>query len=57
MKQAAQGLEFERAADLRDQIMELRQTLTMQEAGVADDTPAWEKERRLRKSTLRYDTD
>jgi excinuclease ABC subunit B len=57
MKQAAQALEFERAADLRDQIMELRQTLAMQEAGVDDDAPAWEKERKLRKSTLRYDSD
>jgi excinuclease ABC subunit B len=55
MKQAAQALEFERAADLRDQIMELRQTLALQEAGVDDDAPAWEKERKLRKSTLRYD--
>ena len=57
MKQAAQALEFERAADLRDQIMELRQTLVLQEAGVDDDAPAWEKERKLRKSTLRYDSD
>jgi excinuclease ABC subunit B len=57
MKQAAQALEFERAADLRDQIMELRQMMAMKEAGVADDAPVWEKERKLRKSTLRYDTD
>jgi excinuclease ABC subunit B len=57
MKQAAQALEFERATDLRDQIMELRQTLVLQEAGVDDDAPAWEKERKLRKSTLRYDSD
>ena len=57
MKKAAQALEFERAADLRDQVMELRQLMAMKEVGVTDETPVWEKERKMRKSTLRYDTD
>ncbi|MCB8944156.1 MAG: excinuclease ABC subunit UvrB [Ardenticatenaceae bacterium] len=57
MKQAAQSLEFERAADLRDQIMELRQQMVLKEAGVSEDAPVWEKERKMRKSTLRYDAE
>ncbi len=57
MKQAAQALEFERAADLRDQVMELRQMMVLKEAGVSEEAPVWEKERKMRKSTLRYDTD
>jgi protein-arginine kinase activator protein McsA len=38
MKAAAQGLEFEKAAILRDQIIELRQTLQAQ-----DGRPIWEQ--------------
>ena len=41
MKQAAQDLEFEKAALLRDQIFELRQTLAESEA----DMPEWERVR------------
>lgn len=40
MKAAAQALEFEKAAALRDQVMELRETLRLQESGTL---PAWEK--------------
>ena len=38
MKAAAQDLEFEKAAALRDQIIELRQMLQMQ-----DTRPIWEQ--------------
>jgi excinuclease ABC subunit B len=43
MKQAAQALEFEKAAMLRDQIFELRQTLSDSEP----DVPEWERVRRM----------
>ena len=43
MKAAAQGLEFEKAALLRDQIFELRAALAEKESAGA---PAWEQERR-----------
>lgn len=32
MKQAAKDLEFEKAASLRDQVIELRRTLALEEA-------------------------
>jgi excinuclease ABC subunit B len=44
MYQAAKELEFEKAAMLRDQILELRQLIS----DVDDQTPEWEKIRRLR---------
>ncbi len=43
MKEAAQGLEFEKAALLRDQIYELREALV----GKDGELPEWEKLRRL----------
>ncbi len=43
MRQAAKALEFEKAAALRDQILELRQMLD-----AMDDAPEWEKIRRQR---------
>jgi excinuclease ABC subunit B len=43
MKQAAEGLEFEKAALLRDQIFELRQNLADSE----EDLPEWERVRRM----------
>ena len=43
MKAAAQNLEFEKAALLRDQIFELRAVMTEKEDA---DVPAWERERR-----------
>lgn len=44
MKQAAQALEFEKAAQLRDQVVELRQTLALKETGKgAKQIPAWER--------------
>jgi len=42
MKAAAQDLEFEKAALLRDQVFELRTVLSEKEA---DEMPAWERER------------
>jgi len=44
MKAAAQELAFEKAALLRDQILELRAVLTEKEEA---EVPAWERERRL----------
>jgi excinuclease ABC subunit B len=44
MKAAAQELEFEKAALLRDQVFELRAMMADKEA---DDVPAWERERRM----------
>lgn len=43
MKQAAKDLEFEKAAMLRDRVMELRN----QYMGVDDKTPEWERARKL----------
>ncbi len=55
MKQAAQGLEFEKAAVLRDQIMELRQIEVLKTAGADDDMPEWERMRKLDEMGLTYD--
>ena len=49
MKEAAQSLEFEKAAALRDQIMELRQVMVLKEAGTNPDAPAWERLRAMDK--------
>ena len=55
MKQAAQSLEFEKAAVLRDQIMELRQIQTLKEAGADPDMPTWEKMRKLDEAGIGYE--
>lgn len=47
MKSAAQALEFEKAAVLRDEIMELRQVQALKEAGAESDIPEWERMRML----------
>ncbi|MGD2078993.1 MAG: excinuclease ABC subunit UvrB [Chloroflexota bacterium] len=52
MKAAAQALEFEKAAVLRDQIMELRQILVLKEAGKGGDIPAWERLRMLQEAGI-----
>ena len=44
MKQAAQNLEFEKAALIRDQIFELRELLVLQKTGRGD-VPIWEQDR------------
>lgn len=53
MKAAAQALEFEKAAVLRDQIRDMRQTLALKEAG-AEDVPEWERLRRLDEAGVAY---
>jgi excinuclease ABC subunit B len=44
MKRAAQNLEFEKAALLRDQIFELREVMAFQQTGRTD-VPIWEQDR------------
>lgn len=53
MKAAAQALEFEKAAVLRDQIREMRQTLALKEAD-AEDVPVWERMRRMDEAGMEY---
>ncbi len=53
MKAAAQALEFEKAAVLRDQIREMRQTLALKEAD-AENVPEWERLRRLDEAGVEY---
>ena len=57
MRTAAQELEFEKAAALRDELTELRGLVGLKEAGIAPDTPAWEKVRKADKAKLVYDVD
>ncbi|MCA9923257.1 MAG: UvrB/UvrC motif-containing protein, partial [Anaerolineales bacterium] len=52
MKEAAQSLEFEKAAMLRDQVKELRHLLSLKEAGIDSDMPEWERLRRLDEAGL-----
>jgi excinuclease ABC subunit B len=47
MKAAAQALEFEKAAVLRDQIVELRQLMVLKQAGKGTDLPEWERLRMM----------
>ena len=55
MKQAAQQLEFERAAVLRDQVMEMRQIMVLKEAGGKSDLPEWERMRKLDEAGVAYE--
>jgi excinuclease ABC subunit B len=57
MKQAAQALEFEKAAVLRDQIMELRQLMALKEAGKDTNLPEWERLRKLDEAGIEYQID
>jgi excinuclease ABC subunit B len=57
MKQAAQQLEFERAAVLRDQIMEMRQIMALKEAGGKNDLPEWERMRLLDEAGVSYEVE
>ncbi|MCA9920545.1 MAG: UvrB/UvrC motif-containing protein, partial [Anaerolineales bacterium] len=57
MKSAAQALEFEKAAQLRDQIVELRQIMVLKDAGADGDIPEWERLRRLDEAGISYDVD
>ncbi len=55
MKQAAQQLEFERAAVLRDQVIEMRQIMVLKDAGGKSDMPEWERMRRLDEAGVAYE--
>jgi excinuclease ABC subunit B len=55
MKQAAQQLEFEKAAVLRDQVMEMRQVMALKEAGGNNEMPEWERMRRLEEAGVAYE--
>ncbi len=55
MKAAAQALEFEKAALLRDQIVELRQIMVLKEAGADKDLPEWERIRKLEEAGISYE--
>jgi excinuclease ABC subunit B len=57
MKSAAQNLEFEKAAQLRDQIIELRQIMVLKDAGADGDIPEWERMRRLDEAGISYEGD
>ncbi len=50
MRQAAQELDFERAAELRDEVKELQEIIALKEAGISEDSPTWEKLRKLAES-------
>jgi len=55
MKAAAQALEFEKAAVLRDQVVELRQLMALKNAGQDSDLPEWEKMRLMDEAGLTYE--
>jgi excinuclease ABC subunit B len=55
MKAAAQALEFEKAALLRDQIIEMRQIMVFKEAGKGSELTAWERLRLLESAGLSTD--
>ncbi len=55
MKAAAQALEFEKAAVLRDQVVEIRQLMALKNAGQDSDLPEWEKMRLMDEAGLTYD--
>jgi len=55
MKQAAQALEFEKAALLRDQVVELRQIMLLKDAGADSDMPEWVRMRKLDEAGIAYD--
>jgi excinuclease ABC subunit B len=55
MKSAAQALEFEKAAVLRDQVVEIRQLMALKVAGQDSDLPEWEKMRLMDEAGLAYE--
>ncbi|MFZ0546881.1 MAG: excinuclease ABC subunit UvrB [Candidatus Promineifilaceae bacterium] len=57
MKAAAQALEFEKAALLRDQVIELRQMMVLKETGKGTAVPEWERIRRLEEAGVEYSVD
>ena len=57
MKHAAQQLEFERAAVLRDQVMEMRQIMVLKDAGGKSDMPEWERMRKMDEAGVAYEVE
>ncbi len=57
MKAAAQALEFEKAALLRDQVIELRQMMVLKETGKGTAVPEWERIRKLDEAGVEYSVD
>ncbi len=57
MKEAAQDLEFEKAAVLRDQVMEMRRMMALKDAGADSDMPEWERLRALDEAGIAYEID
>ena len=57
MKEAAQALEFEKAAVLRDQVMEMRRMLALKDAGADSDLSEWERMRLLDEAGIAYEAD
>jgi excinuclease ABC subunit B len=57
MQEAAKALEFEKAAVLRDQVMEMRRTLALKDAGADSELPEWERMRVLDEAGIAYDAD
>ncbi|MFN2136411.1 MAG: excinuclease ABC subunit UvrB [Candidatus Promineifilaceae bacterium] len=57
MKEAAQALEFEKAAVLRDQVMEMRRMLALKDAGVDENMPEWERRRLLDEAGIAYEVE
>jgi excinuclease ABC subunit B len=57
MKAAAQALEFEKAALLRDQVIEMRQIMVLKGSGKGAPIPEWEKIRKLEEAGVEYSVD
>jgi excinuclease ABC subunit B len=57
MKAAAQALEFEKAALLRDQVIELRQLMVLKESTKGPAIPEWERIRKLEEAGVEYSVD
>ncbi len=57
MKEAAQQLEFEKAALLRDQVMEMRRLMALKDSEKTSELPEWERLRKLDEAGISYDVD
>ncbi len=57
MKKAAQALEFEKAAVLRDQVVELRGLMALKKTERGVDLPEWEKMRLLDEAGIAYEVE
>ncbi|MCA9948664.1 MAG: excinuclease ABC subunit UvrB [Anaerolineales bacterium] len=57
MKKAAQALEFEKAAILRDQVVEMRGIMALKKADKGEDIPEWERMRLLEEAGIAYEVE